>query len=97
MLISPRLFLSHLHDKKALVAETLRELTKAALRLSARERVWLAESLLLSIDEESEAMIDEATLAEFERRVQELKAGHVAGIPVEAVWREIETALASKA
>ncbi len=79
------------------MGESFEEVTKAALRLTERERVLLAESLLLTIDEGQSPLVDEKTLREFERRLLELKKGRVPGIPSEQVLREIDAALSAKA
>ena len=79
------------------MGESFEEVTKAALRLTEQERVLLAESLLLTVDEGQSPLVDEKALREFERRLLELKKGRVTGIPSEQVLREIDAALSAKA
>lgn len=63
------------------------------LRLPARDRARLAELLLASLDEEAEPDVDEAWAAEGERRLAELRAGTVTGIPAADVHARIEARL----
>lgn len=72
---------------------SLKELTEEALRLTPDERIVLAESLLLTIDEAHDSMVDEATMKELERRLEDLDSGKVVGIPVEEALREIRESL----
>lgn len=69
----------------------LAEIESAALRLDARSRARLAERLLGSLDDLSEAEIEELWLDEAERREQEWDAGEVEGIPAEQVLRELRS------
>jgi len=71
----------------------LKELTEQALRLPPDERVVLAESLLLTIDEAHDRLVDEATIAELERRLRDLREGKVKAIPVEQALREVREAI----
>ena len=71
----------------------LKELTEQALRLPPDERVVLAESLLLTIDEAHDQLVDEATIAELERRLRDLREGKVKAIPVEQALREVREAI----
>jgi putative addiction module component (TIGR02574 family) len=75
------------------MSQGLKELTEEALRLPADERVVLAESLLLTIDEEHDRLVDEAIMAELERRLQDLGEGKVKGVPVEEAFRRIREKL----
>ena len=72
---------------------SLKELTEEALRLSPDERVTLAESLLLTIDEAHDRIVDEAVMKELERRLADFDSGKVVGIPAEQVFREVREAL----
>jgi putative addiction module component (TIGR02574 family) len=72
---------------------TLTQLTEEALRLTPDDRVFLAESLLLTIDEAHDRSVDEATMAELERRLRELRDGTVVGIPADQAIREIREKL----
>jgi len=74
----------------------LKELTEEALRLPPDERVVLAESLLLTIDEEHDRFVDKAIMAELERRLQDFREGKVKGIPAEEAFRRIREQLKSR-
>ena len=78
------------------MSKGLKELTEKALRLPADERVVLAESLLLTIDEEHDRLVDEAIMAELERRLQDLGEGKVKGIPAEEAFRRIREKLKNR-
>ena len=78
------------------MAQDLKELTKQALRLPPDERVVLAESLLLTIDEKHDQLVDEAIMAELERRLQDFREGKVTGIPVEEACRRIRETLKNR-
>ena len=71
----------------------LKELTEEALRLTPDERVVLAESLLLTIDEDHDRMVDEAIMKELERRLQDFRDGKVKGIPAEEAFRRVREEL----
>ena len=71
----------------------LKDLTEQALRLPPDERVVLAESLLLTIDESNEMALDDATMQKLHRRLQELRDGTVTGIPVEQALTEVREKL----
>ena len=71
----------------------LKEITEEALRLPADERVVLAESLLLTIDEAHDQLVDEATLAELERRLRDFRDGKVKGLPAQEVFQRIREKL----
>ena len=75
------------------MAQSLKELTEEALRLPADERVVLAESLLLTIDEEHDRLVDEAIVKELERRLQDFREGKVKGIPAKEAFRQIREKL----
>jgi putative addiction module component (TIGR02574 family) len=74
----------------------LKELTEQALRLPPDERATLAESLLLTIDEEDDQRVDEAILKELERRLQDFREGKVKGIPAEEAFRRIREKLKNR-
>jgi len=74
----------------------LKELTEEALRLPSNERVILAESLLLTIGEKHDAIVDEATIAELERRLADFREGKVVGIPAEQALKEIRDAIKNR-
>lgn len=68
------------------------------LTLPPADRARLAEVLLASLDQEGEggpvAEIEAAWTAEAERRLADLRAGTVAGVPAEQVFRAIRGKLA---
>lgn len=68
---------------------TLTALTEAALQLPPDDRVVLAESLLLTIDEEHDRLVDEAIVVDLERRLQDFREGKVVGIPAEEAVRRV--------
>jgi len=78
------------------MAHGLKELTEEAMRLPPDERVVLAESLLLTIDEAHDRVVDEAIIVELERRLREVREGKVQGIPAEQALREVREALKSR-
>ncbi len=82
-------------DKKNM-PQCLKELTEEALRLPPDERVVLAESLLLTIDEEHDQLVDEAIMTELERRLQDFREGKVKGIPAEEAFRRIREQLKNR-
>ena len=61
----------------------------AALDLPVEERAWLAEQLWDSARTAKEREIDEAWMAEVERRVQSIEDGTAELIPAEQVFREL--------
>jgi putative addiction module component (TIGR02574 family) len=70
-----------------------RELESKALRLPRKERARLAQRLISSLDPEVDADVERLWLQEAERRLGELKAGKVAGLPAEKVIRKARSAL----
>jgi len=68
---------------------TLNELESEALKLDPRSRARLAESLLASLDDLSEAEAERLWLDEAERRERDWDAGRVEGIPAERVLAEL--------
>jgi putative addiction module component (TIGR02574 family) len=74
----------------------LKELTEKALRLPPDERVVLAESLLLTIDETHDRLVDEAIMEELERRLQDFRDGKVRGISAEEAFRRIKEKLRNR-
>jgi putative addiction module component (TIGR02574 family) len=69
------------------------------LTLPLADRARLVEVLLASLDQEVEtgpvAEIESAWAAEAERRLAEIRAGTVAGVPAEQVFRAIRGTLAT--
>ncbi len=71
-------------------SKTLKE---AALSLPPDERAALAEKLLLSLDEPSDAELERSWLSEAARRARELDRGEVNAIPAEEVRRKARSLL----
>jgi putative addiction module component (TIGR02574 family) len=73
------------------MAQSLPEIEKNALQLSAEDRARLAVRLLSSLEEttESSEEIEKLWIAEAERRFQELRDGVVHGIPARDVFAEL--------
>ena len=68
-------------------------LQEAALNLPPDERAALAEKLLLSLDEPSDAEVEQAWLAEAAHRAREIDRGDVQAIPAEDVRRKARSLL----
>jgi putative addiction module component (TIGR02574 family) len=79
-----------------MMAQGLKEITEEALRLPADERVVLAESLLLTIDEKHDLLVDESITAELERRLEDFRDGKVTGIPADEAFRRIRETLKNR-
>lgn len=73
--------MSHVEQLDAQVAELM--------RLSPKDRVYIAERLMDSVP----AVIDEESLKEYRRRLQELEDGTVEGIPADEVMAEMRRML----
>ena len=68
------------------------EILKQALELPAEARAALADSLWDSLDQETDADVEQAWLEEIRRRVAELDSGAVRAIP----WSEARARLLAK-
>jgi putative addiction module component (TIGR02574 family) len=64
-----------------------------AMKLPLRDRVRLAQQLVSTLDDETEAGIEELWFAEAERRLEELHSGKVQGISAENAFRNAREAL----
>ncbi len=71
------------------MAVTLQDLKNAASDLPVPERAELARFLLDSLDEGEQAAARAEWIALAERRMSEVKAGRVVGIPAEEVLRDL--------
>jgi putative addiction module component (TIGR02574 family) len=71
------------------MARSARELFNEAMTLDPEERANLTRLLIESLDPESEEGVDEAWMAEVERRLTELDSGAVQAIP----WEEVRAKL----
>ncbi len=68
------------------------DLFREALRLTEAERAELAGMLLESIEPAPDPDVEQAWLAEIERRMEQLDSGQVKPIP----WEEVRTRLRSQ-
>ncbi len=68
-------------------------LQEAALNLPPDERAALAEKLLLSLDEPTDAELEQVWLSEAAQRARELDRGDVQAIPAEDVRRKARSLL----
>ena len=65
------------------------QVLRDALRLSPRARADIATTLLHSLDQREDAGVDEAWVAEIERRLREVESGAVRLIPWEKARRSL--------
>jgi len=77
------------------MGRTFEKIRDAALELSIEERSWLVEQLWDSARTAKEREIDEAWVAEAERRVKEIENGTAELIPAEQVFRELRAKYAA--
>jgi putative addiction module component (TIGR02574 family) len=68
------------------VMKTTESLIEQALRMGAGQRARLAHVLIQSLEEETDADSDQQWDAEIARRVREIQAGRVRGIPASKVF-----------
>lgn len=69
------------------------QILQTALALPHDDRVEIAESLILSLDDESAAEIEAARAAEIKSRLESIDRGEVKMIPMEEVIREMQERL----
>jgi putative addiction module component (TIGR02574 family) len=69
------------------------QILQSALSLSPDERVEIAESLILSLDDERAAEIEAAWAVEIKRRIESIDKGQVQLIPADQVMREMRERL----
>ncbi len=79
------------------MASHIKEIEKQALRLPPKDREVLAERILHSLEGEPITEIDEAWVAEAEKRYQNYKNGNVQGIPGEQLFSDIRQEFGCKA
>jgi putative addiction module component (TIGR02574 family) len=60
-----------------------------ALKLTAYERAEVAEQLIASLDDGSDADVEQAWQEEVQRRLQQVESGEVKPIPWEEVQRRL--------
>ena len=75
------------------MSSNLDQLTNDAMKLPLRERVQLAQRLVLTIDDEAESDTDALWFVEAERRLEELRSGRVHGIDADEAFRSAREAL----
>jgi putative addiction module component (TIGR02574 family) len=71
----------------------MRNLESKVLKPSLRERARLAQRLISSLDQETDADVEKLWRDEAARRLDELKSGRVVGIPAEKVIRKARSSL----
>ncbi len=71
------------------MSETAEKLKAELSRLSPQERAELADFLIHSLDNETDADAEAAWDAELARRLDEIKSGKAVGEPAEKVLREL--------
>ena len=69
------------------------QILQSALSLSPDDRVEIAESLILSLDEQRAADIEAAWVEEIKRRIESIEKGQVELIPAHEVMREMRERL----
>lgn len=68
----------------------VKALAETVVRLPPKDRTYLAEQLLASLEE---AELEEQWIAEAKRRRDEIRSGRVKPIPAEEVYRRIDRIL----
>ena len=74
---------------RARMPATMEQLTHDALTLSESDRARLAKTLLVSLEPEAEADVEEAWNAEVARRLERVRRGTAQGRPAEEVFRDL--------
>ena len=69
------------------------QVLRSALSLPADDRVEIAESLILSLDEQTAAEMEATWADEIKRRIESVDAGRVKLIPADEVMREMRERL----
>ena len=72
------------------------QVLQTALTLPPDDRVEIAESLILSLDEERAAEVEAAWAAEIKRRIESIDKGEVQLIPADEVMRQMRARLNGK-
>ena len=75
------------------MASPARQIESRALKLSPRARARLAERLISSLDEETDADAEKLWVDEAERRLDELRTGRVKGRSAASVFRKARSTL----
>ena len=66
------------------------QIEKAVLELPAKERVWLAESLVASLAPVAEDLAEAAEIAEAERRESEIASGRTQPLSETDLWQRVK-------
>jgi putative addiction module component (TIGR02574 family) len=69
------------------------EIAADAMKLSVKNRVRLAQRLISSLDEETEADVERVWLTEAECRLQEFRTGKVQGVDGASAFKKARRAL----
>jgi putative addiction module component (TIGR02574 family) len=78
------------------MATKLQAIEAQVMRLGAKSRARLAERLILSLDTPMEMQLERIWVEEAERRVDEIRKGHVKARPAAAVFRKIRRQVSRK-
>ncbi|MDF0675070.1 MAG: addiction module protein [Nitrospira sp.] len=71
------------------MSKALLKIEREAVRLSAKDREVLAERLMRSVTREPLTQVEEAWVAEAERRFSAWRRGTRKGVPVERAFKQI--------
>lgn len=69
------------------------QIAAEAMKLPLRDRVRLAQRLVSSVDDQTEADVETLWVAEAERRLEELRTGKAQGVEAEEAFRKARKAL----
>jgi putative addiction module component (TIGR02574 family) len=76
-----------------MIATSVEALVEQARQLTLEDRLRLVDCILEEVDPIEAGLIDAESLAEYERRAEEMESGIEPGIPMaeamERVWREL--------
>jgi putative addiction module component (TIGR02574 family) len=75
------------------MADPASKLEAKALKLPPEQRARLAERLISSLDQATDADSEEVWIREAERRLEEIEAGGVEPVPAERVIEEARSSL----
>jgi len=75
------------------MSKTLAELESAAMSLSDKDRAALAHRLIETLDHDVKEDVEEAWLAEAERRYEDCRKGLIQKSPAEVVHKEARESL----
>jgi putative addiction module component (TIGR02574 family) len=76
-----------------MITTSVEALAEQARQLTTEDRLRLVDRILEEVDPIAAGLIDAESLAEYERRAEEMRSGTEPGIPMaeamEQVWREL--------